>query len=138
MKTSSRIIKELFIILITFTILNFGTVSQEDANGEAGVIFCSDYINDNKPTEATKDTNIMSILLYSAIAIGVLFAISGMLDSTEKRHKKAMARLKKSIKKTKIIDSSHIATASSRTSTTSAMGRAIVGSAIAGSLGSIV
>ena len=77
-------------------------------------------------------------IVFGVVALGTLFGVCKLMDDRKRAQVYAFDSLRSSIVKTKIVDSSHTATASSKTSTASAIGRAAVGSAIAGPIGAVV
>jgi uncharacterized membrane protein YeaQ/YmgE (transglycosylase-associated protein family) len=77
----------------------------------------------------------IAVVAVVAIIFAVLFSI---LKAVEEHKETTQAILAYKVVKTKFIDSSHTATSTSRTSTSSAIGRAAVGSMIAGPVGAVV
>lgn len=93
---------------------------------------------EEEPFDSTNFSEIITVIV-AVIVIVILFVVGfAILFAVEKHKKAAYAALSASVVKTKFIDSSHTATSTSRTSTSSAIGRAAVGSMIAGPVGAVV
>ena len=80
----------------------------------------------------------MGFLVFCVIIVVTTIVCTSIVVVVSKSSNKKMEYLEQNVLKTKIIDTSHTATSTSRAKTGSSIGRAVVGGMIAGPVGSIV